>query len=653
MNKEKNRVRKRIQKMSKNNGITLVALVMTIIIIIILSTVSINMLFGQNGLITKAQIAKNETEVSTIKETLNLYYMNNRIDRKYKNPIGEKVLKEEIEDNMTLETILEFQYGVDNIEEIDFSNMYYLDFSILNLRGIKQKRYFMDTSTGIVFINEGIELNAGKVYVLEEKDIMPITLETQEIAEGFKLIATVQTPDRDVNGYTFFLNNQIYKEVKTNQNTAEIEVTDEGFDRIECFVMANGIDGAIYSSNTVYVDNYIIKTKGDFDELRTQVIEGNTFEGKRIRIVNDIDLGGNESNKNWISIGSEANPFSGTLEGNNHKLFNIFNTNTTSNNQGLFGVTNKAILQNIILESGKIEASQESGGIVGNAIDTQIINCQNKVEVVAIKGYAGGIAGKSTGTGKIENCSNSGNVSSEGYVDDVKDTFIGGVVGITESELVSCQNTGAISSVYAATGGVAGATYNRVDNCNNFGEITVTGKNTNGDATIGGVLGFIWMRGEKVTNCTNNGKILSYGKRVGGIVGITEEVLIERCVNNGEITSSSSYVGGIIGSSRAEIVKCHNTANIKVEKDDNGNSVVGGIVGSLNESKLKETKIESCYNTGTIYGTGDRIGGIVSSIRKSSIINSYNTGSIVSETGIVGGIVGNVSRSNTRKSCKY
>ena len=47
---------------NKQRGITLIALVVTIIVLIILACVSINMLVGENGLITMAQRAKNETE---------------------------------------------------------------------------------------------------------------------------------------------------------------------------------------------------------------------------------------------------------------------------------------------------------------------------------------------------------------------------------------------------------------------------------------------------------------------------------------------------------------------------------------------------------------------------------------------------------------
>ena len=54
---------------NKQKGITLIALVVTIIVLIILAGVSINMLVGDNGIITQAQMAKEETE-QTRKEEL-------------------------------------------------------------------------------------------------------------------------------------------------------------------------------------------------------------------------------------------------------------------------------------------------------------------------------------------------------------------------------------------------------------------------------------------------------------------------------------------------------------------------------------------------------------------------------------------------------
>ena len=55
-----------IQKNQK--GVTLVALVITIIVIIILSTVTIDLAFGNNGLIKRAQLAKDMAANSTTAE---------------------------------------------------------------------------------------------------------------------------------------------------------------------------------------------------------------------------------------------------------------------------------------------------------------------------------------------------------------------------------------------------------------------------------------------------------------------------------------------------------------------------------------------------------------------------------------------------------
>ena len=52
----------------KNQGITLIALVITVIVLLILAGVSIATLTGDNGLLSKAQEAKEETEKKTHKK---------------------------------------------------------------------------------------------------------------------------------------------------------------------------------------------------------------------------------------------------------------------------------------------------------------------------------------------------------------------------------------------------------------------------------------------------------------------------------------------------------------------------------------------------------------------------------------------------------
>lgn len=56
----------------ENKGITLIALVISIIVLLILSGVTVTMLVGQNGILTRTQNAKFTTEISQIKEEWNL-----------------------------------------------------------------------------------------------------------------------------------------------------------------------------------------------------------------------------------------------------------------------------------------------------------------------------------------------------------------------------------------------------------------------------------------------------------------------------------------------------------------------------------------------------------------------------------------------------
>ena len=58
----------------ETRGITLIALVITIIVLLILAAVSIATLTGQNGILTRAQDAKTQTGVAEEKEAINLAY---------------------------------------------------------------------------------------------------------------------------------------------------------------------------------------------------------------------------------------------------------------------------------------------------------------------------------------------------------------------------------------------------------------------------------------------------------------------------------------------------------------------------------------------------------------------------------------------------
>ena len=67
------------------SGITLISLVVTIVVLLILAGITISLVFGENGIIKKAQEAANKTEQETEKEQTEL----NKIDNFINNAIGE------------------------------------------------------------------------------------------------------------------------------------------------------------------------------------------------------------------------------------------------------------------------------------------------------------------------------------------------------------------------------------------------------------------------------------------------------------------------------------------------------------------------------------------------------------------------------------
>ena len=82
---------KRILK--SKNGITLIALVVTIVVLLILAAVSISMLQGENGIINNAQEAKESSVKGRESEIVNL-----AVNAAKTNKLGESIEKKEYKD---------------------------------------------------------------------------------------------------------------------------------------------------------------------------------------------------------------------------------------------------------------------------------------------------------------------------------------------------------------------------------------------------------------------------------------------------------------------------------------------------------------------------------------------------------------------------
>ncbi len=93
----------------KQQGITLIALVVTIVVLLILAAVSIGMLTGENGIITQAQKSREETIIADEKEILNLSYtackQDNMINDMFEEIVTDEQLQNELDNNKRNTTV--------------------------------------------------------------------------------------------------------------------------------------------------------------------------------------------------------------------------------------------------------------------------------------------------------------------------------------------------------------------------------------------------------------------------------------------------------------------------------------------------------------------------------------------------------------------
>ena len=124
-------------KLSKNNnGITLIALVVTIVILIILAGVSIRIILGDNGLVEKAKYAKEQQTIETIREKLDIVKGSDYIEQVGNNSIDtyfETLEKEKIEPYI----VTNKQKITDIIGVIEVDNKYSYIVKIENDKNIK------------------------------------------------------------------------------------------------------------------------------------------------------------------------------------------------------------------------------------------------------------------------------------------------------------------------------------------------------------------------------------------------------------------------------------------------------------------------------------------------------------------------------------
>ena len=261
------------------------------------------------------------------------------------------------------------------------------------------------------------------------------------------------------------------------------------------------------------------------------------FEGYIIKLNNDIVLNEGELNANskqWTPIGKLNNRFAGSFDGANYVVRGLYiNVDEDSNVSyvGLIGYAERyntqsgadIIIKNIGIENSYIKVEAEEcfvGSVVGLA-NTSVSCCYN--------------------TGAIE-------------VSSTKKCCVGGIVGGVTSAMVSisyCYNTGFIQATStnsgqadpSTVGGVAGGSSMQNSNCYNTGSIIGNGKNCFAGGIFGGGM-------YNISDCYNFGSVTTTNGEgiVGSMVGYYQSGAagsLESCVVYEEIDAKKN-IGAIL-----------------------------------------------------------------------------------------------------------
>lgn len=183
------------------------------------------------------------------------------------------------------------------------------------------------------------------------------------------------------------------------------------------------------------------------------VDDGNTFEGKTIKLTTDVNLNaqdadGKRINFNPIGHSSNGKSFNGVFDGQGHTISNLYEQNDLNAWQyegeyyGLFAYTNGAIIKDVTIADAYISSGRnEAAGVVGNAVDTTFSDITiSKTTLIAYNNSAGGVAAECYG-----NCSFTDIIVDEdtviGPLWGTYDVRLGGVVGMVQaSDKVTFSN---------------------------------------------------------------------------------------------------------------------------------------------------------------------------------------------------------------------
>ena len=428
----------------KEQGITLIALVITIIILLILAGITISAITGDNGIIRNTKNAKEETEIANEKEIVEKATIQAMGNNKYGN-----IEESELQSELDKETDKGKTEVTNNEEELEVtfveSNRYYTVDKAGNVKGeypIIEDRYPGDITFGKdgETLDGKTEKTAYQIWCIE--DLIEWSKNYSKYAYSYIKLCT----NLNFKSELSYVNSETkdYGDVNQDGNT-DILIEElkqgEGFKPIQQF--SGTFDGNHHTISNIYISKQ--DNAGFILSLNNANFKNITIKGEIHSQSNNagiISQGGNSQIENIIS---DVKIYGGVAA-------------------GMIGRCTGQLNVKDCVNLGNIESTAAVGGFCGDQFTGEMLNCINEGTIKSsasgnygVGGLCGNTGSNNTESTQIKNCINGGTIIYDGNKSIWYFGGAGGITGLNRQTLIiqNCVNTGEIQSTSYA-GGICG-----------------------------------------------------------------------------------------------------------------------------------------------------------------------------------------------------
>ena len=579
--------------MGNSKGITMMALIVTVLLLLILAGVSVISAIGNNGIVTQSAKAAKEAMINNDKEQILVSFNDAKRD---------KLVKDDYS-NITIGDLQKkfTKAGIDATFKDTIGDSIIITFERSG------RSYLVDQDGNVTVAPEGGATGNGDLSIGSGTADDPYLV--QSVEDLVTLSRKTKSGNINQNTYiklTIDINFAYpWSYIDAEHNSLNYDVNGDG-------AKQSMIEELGYEKGFEPIGTSSAPFKGHFN--------GNGKTITKLRVANR---------------GNGAGLF-GVVENGSVENINIVEANIDCPNSqsdgiliGEYRYTVPITISNCNLQgSVKAKSGSNIAGLIGKLVDNSaagttftISDCTVDARVVNQQQYNAIVVGGATL--KTSSTINFSNTSTRGVVSVSGNNNHAGFIGYADKGTINftdCRNRASVTSTSSSDNmagfGNFGACTVNIHNCVNQGPITaINGNNTagfistctgthnitnsindgsvSGGTNVGGFLGNSGGNGGTISVCKNATTVKGYDK-VGGIIGNDKKTVLTDCYNTGYINCNEGIAGGIIGysSTNSSIEGAINSGIVSSKK-------ASGIIGE--EQNL--TKCKYTYNLGSLSGT--------------------------------------------------